>query len=108
MGSELAFGVTGQAGCWACNRCQVVSLLGAMQLDNSIRQDLPINPEQPSETAELMTLMYMSFPHVVASSVIFWLFSHFSPLPKEWTGNYSSTYFKETLYCYIHVHVCGL
>ena len=64
-----------QAGCWASNRCQVVSLLGAMPLDNSIRQALPVNPEQPSETAELMTLMYMSFLHVVASSVILWLFS---------------------------------
>ena len=58
-GSEVAFGVTGggQAGCLACNKRQVVSLLGAMPLDNSIRQALPVNPERPRETAELIALL---------------------------------------------------
>ena len=58
-GSEVVFGVTGggQAGCLACNKRQVVSLLGAMPLDNSIRQALPVNPERPRETSELITLL---------------------------------------------------
>ena len=50
-----------------------MSLLGAMPLDNSIRQALPVNPEWPRETAELITLL--SFLPIVASSVMLQLFS---------------------------------
>ena len=54
-GSEVTFGVTGgrHNECLACNKCQVVSLYGAMPLDNSIQQALPVIPEWTIETAEL-------------------------------------------------------
>ena len=39
-GSEMMFCVTvtggGQDGCFTCNKCQVVSLFGAILLDNNI------------------------------------------------------------------------
>ena len=46
-GSKVLFGVTGggQVGCLACNKRQVVSLFGAVPLDNNIRQALPTCPE---------------------------------------------------------------
>ena len=43
---------TGQEGCLSCNRCNVVSVIGAVPLDNKIRQALPSNPAWPRETAE--------------------------------------------------------
>ena len=59
IGSEVTSGVTGggQDGCLACNKRQVVSLFGAMPPDNSIRQALPVIPERPRETAELITFL---------------------------------------------------
>ena len=58
-GSEVTSGVTGggQDECLACNKHQVVSLFDAMPLDNSILQALPVIPEQPRETAELITFL---------------------------------------------------
>ena len=43
---------TGQEGCLSCNKCSVVSVIGAVPLDNKIRQALPSNPAWPRETAE--------------------------------------------------------
>ena len=45
--SGVMFGVTGggQDGYFACNKFQVVSLFGAVPLDNNILQALPIRPE---------------------------------------------------------------
>ena len=53
--SEVMFGVTGggQDWCFACNKFQ----FGAVPLDNNIWQALPIRPERPRDTAELITLL---------------------------------------------------
>ena len=43
---------TGQEGCLSCNKCRLVSVIGAVPLDNKIRQALPSNPAWPRETAK--------------------------------------------------------
>ena len=70
IGSEVTSGDTGggQDGCLACNKRQVVSLFGVMPPDNSIQQALPVIPERPRETAELIT-----FLQDVVSIEAFWL-----------------------------------
>ena len=59
MGSEVTFGATGggQDGCLPFSKCHVVSVFGATPLDRSIWQALPVIPERPSETAELITFL---------------------------------------------------
>ena len=59
MGSEVTFGATGsgQDGCLPFNKCDVVSVFSATPLDRSIWQALPVTPERPRETAELITFL---------------------------------------------------
>ena len=71
IGSEVMGG--GQDGCLAFNKHQVVSLFGAIPPDNSIRQALPVIPEWPRETAELIT--FLQFLQDVVSIETFWLLS---------------------------------
>ena len=73
MGSEVTFGATGggQDGCLPFNKCHVVSVFGATPLDRSIWQALPVIPERPRETAELITFLYLLCDG--ASSVVLWL-----------------------------------
>ena len=40
---------TGQEGCLSCNKCNVVSVIGAVPLDKKIRQAMPSNPAWPMQ-----------------------------------------------------------
>ena len=51
-------------GCFFYDKCQVVSLLPAILLDNNIWQVLSIRPERPRDTAELITPLRFFNPWV--------------------------------------------